>query len=150
MRRNFHRVTQARGPVQEIPTPHARVTLAPNVCDSRGRAVARVSGTTHAETVRTARYIKTKAEEWLRAAGATQIWGRGPTLGLSGHQHQAGTARMSATAEDGVTDQWGRVWGHDNLFVADGSLHVTNGGFNPVLTIMALGMRAGDHIAHSL
>ena len=94
--------------------------------------------------------MKRKAEEWLRAAGAKQIWSREPTLGLSGHQHQAGTARMSATAEAGVTDQWGRVWGHDNLFVADGSLHVTNGGYNPVLTIMALGLRAGDHIARSL
>jgi choline dehydrogenase-like flavoprotein len=136
--------------VQEIPTPQARVELSRDVRDSRGRAVARMSGTTHMETVRTARYMKSKAEEWLRAAGARQIWGREPTLGLSGHQHQAGTARMSATAETGVTDQWGRVWGHDNLFVADGALHVTNGGFNPVLTIMALAMRAGDHIARSI
>jgi choline dehydrogenase-like flavoprotein len=37
----------------------------------------------------------------------------------------------------------------DNLFVADGSLHVTNGGFNPVLTIMALGYYVGDHIVKS-
>jgi choline dehydrogenase-like flavoprotein len=150
MRRHFHHVTQARGPVQEIPTPHARVELDRYVRDSRGRAVARVSGTTHIETVRTARFMKRKAEDWLLAAGAKQIWGKEPTLGLSGHQHQAGTARMSATAETGVTDPWGRVWGHDNLFVADGSLHVTNGGYNPVLTIMALGLRAGDHIARSL
>jgi choline dehydrogenase-like flavoprotein len=150
MRRNFHRVTQARGPVQEIPTPHARVELDRYVRDSRGRPVARMSGTTHMETVRTARYMKQKAEEWLMAAGAKQIWGKEPTLGLSGHQHQAGTARMSATAEAGVTDKFGRVWGHDNLFVADGALHVTNGGFNPVLTIMALGLRAGDHIARSI
>ena len=144
------RGTQARGTVQEIPTPHARVELDRYVCDSRGLSVARKSGTTHMETVRTARYMKQKAEEWLLAAGASRIWGREPTLGLSGHQHQAGTARMSATAEAGVTDKFGRVWGHDNLFVADGSLHVTNGGFNPVLTIMALGLRAGDHIARSI
>jgi choline dehydrogenase-like flavoprotein len=150
MRRNFHHVTQARGPVQEIPTPHARVELDRYVRDSRGRPVARMSGTTHMETVRTARFMKQKAEEWLLAAGAKQVWGREPALGLSGHQHQAGTARMSATAETGVTDKFGRVWGHDNLFVADGSLHVTNGGFNPVLTIMALGLRAGDHIARSI
>lgn len=150
MRNNFHRVTQCRGPVQEIPSPHARVELDRNVRDSRGRAVVRMSGTTHIETVRTARYMKERAFDWLRAAGAKQIWGRDPALGLSGHQHQAGTARMAARAEDGVTDPWGRVWGHDNLFVADGSLHVTNGGYNPVLTIMALGLRTGDHIASSL
>lgn len=150
MRRNFHHVTQARGPVQEIPSPHARVELDPQVRDSRGRPVVRMSGTTHVETVRTARFIKAKAEEWLRAAGAGEIWGREPQLGLSGGQHQAGTARMSADPTDGVTDPWGRVWGHDNLFVADGALHVTNGGYNPVLTIMALGMRTGDHIARTL
>ena len=34
-----------------------------------------------------------------------------------------------------------------NLFVADGSLNVSNGGFNPVLTIMALGFRVGGYIA---
>jgi choline dehydrogenase-like flavoprotein len=150
MRRNFHRVTQARGPVQEVPSPHARVELDRQVRDSRDRPVVRMSGTTHVETVRTARFMKTKAEEWLRAAGAVEIWGREPQLGLSGGQHQAGTARMSADPADGVTDPWGRVWGHDNLFVADGSLHVTNGGYNPVLTILALGMRTGDHIARTL
>ncbi|HEX4298834.1 MAG TPA: GMC family oxidoreductase, partial [Devosia sp.] len=150
MRRNFHHVTQARGPVQEIPSPHARVELDRYVRDSRGRPVVRLSGTTHGETIRTARFMRGKAIEWLTAAGATEIWGGEPRLQLSGHQHQAGTARMSATAETGVTDQWGRVWGHDNLFVADGSLHVTNGGYNPALTIMALGMRTGDHVARSI
>jgi choline dehydrogenase-like flavoprotein len=36
------------------------------------------------------------------------------------------------------------------LFVADASLHPTNGGFNPVLTIMALAFRNGTHIAERL
>ena len=150
MRRNFRRVAQCRGPVQEIPTPLSRVELDRRVRDSRGRAVTRLSGTTHAETVRTARFMKERAFEWLWASGAKAVWGRDPVLALSGGQHQAGTARMSASAEDGVTDRWGRVWGHDNLFVADGALHVTNGGFNPVLTIMALGLRTGDHVARSI
>ena len=34
-----------------------------------------------------------------------------------------------------------------NLFVVDASLHVTNGGFNPVLTIMALAFHCAEHIA---
>ena len=150
MRDNFHRITQVKGPVQEVPTPHSRVELDRSVRDGGGRPVARLSGATHTETVRTARYMRGKAEEWLQAAGAIETWGRIPQLGLSASQHQAGTARMSADPRDGVTDPWGRVWGHDNLFVADGSLHVTNGGYNPVLTIMALAMRAGDHIARSI
>lgn len=58
----------------------------------------------------------------------------------------AGTCRMSSDPRDGVTDSFGRVHGHDNLFVCDGSLHVTNGGFNPALTIMALAFRTADHL----
>ena len=48
-----------------------------------------------------------------------------------------------------VTDAWGRVWGHDNLHIADGSLHVTNGGVNPVLTILALAYRVSRAVAQS-
>jgi choline dehydrogenase-like flavoprotein len=48
---------------------------------------------------------------------------------------------MGSSPQDSVTDRWGRVWGHANLLVADGSVHVTNGGVNPVLTIMALAYR---------
>ena len=150
MRRNFNRVARLRAPVQEIPSPLARVELERRVRDSRGREVVRVSGTIHRETLRTAQYIRGKATDWLSASGAREVWSPAPVMRLSGNQHQAGTARMSRFAEDGVSDQWGRVWGHDNLFVADGSLHVTNGGYNPVLTIMALGLRVGDHIARNM
>ena len=42
---------------------------------------------------------------------------------------------------DSAPDRWGRVHGHDNLWVMDGGLHVTNGGVNPVLNIYALAFR---------
>jgi hypothetical protein len=34
----------------------------------------------------------------------------------------------------------------DNLFLVDGSIHVTNGGINPVLTIMAITYYASAHL----
>ncbi|WP_286343844.1 GMC oxidoreductase [Frondihabitans sucicola] len=46
-----------------------------------------------------------------------------------------------------VVDPFGRVWGHDNLRVADGSVHVTNGGVNPVLTIFATALRTIEDMA---
>ncbi len=55
--------------------------------------------------------------------------------------HQAGTARMGDDPAHAVTDRHGRVHNHDNLYILDGSVHVTTGGFNPVLTIMALAWR---------
>ena len=49
-----------------------------------------------------------------------------------------------------VTDSTGRIHGCDNVFVCDGSVHVTNGGFNPALTIMALAFRTAENVANSL
>jgi choline dehydrogenase-like flavoprotein len=147
MRENYRRVSQLKGPVQEIPHPDSRVTLDTSERDRWGIPVARLSGTTHPETVRTAVFMFERAKAWMQAAGAVKIWGKPPTLHFSAGQHQAGTCRMGDDAQTSVVDKWGRVFGHDNLFVADGSLHVTNGGFNPVLTIMALAFRTAEYIA---
>jgi choline dehydrogenase-like flavoprotein len=146
MRENFRRVTQVKGPVHEIPNPDCRVELHPSVKDKWGRPVARLSGIVHPETTRTAATVLEKAKDWLRAAGATRVWGKVPRPRLSASQHQAGTCRMGTEPENSVTDSNGRVWGHDNLYVADASLHPTNGAFNPVLTIMALAFRCADHL----
>ena len=150
MRENFRRLVHVQGPVQEIPSAESRVTIDPRVRDRFGIPVARLSGTTHPETVRTAMFMRGKAEEWLRAAGAKTVFSRGVSLGLSAGQHQAGTCRMGNDPKFSVTDSWGRVHGHENLFVMDGALHVTNGGFNPVLTIMALGFRCARKLAAEL
>jgi len=99
--------------------------------------------------VRTAAYIFERAREWLLASGAERVWGEPPGLHLSGGQHQAGTCRMGDDRRTSVVDSWGRVHGHDNLLIADGSVHVTNGGFNPVLTIMALAFRTADHLVQT-
>jgi choline dehydrogenase-like flavoprotein len=149
MRDNYTRVMRVAGPVQEIPSADARVSIDPSVRDSWGIPVARLSGTTHPETLRTAAFIQHRAEEWLRASGARRTWNRPIPLALSAGQHQAGTCRMGDDERSSVVDRWGRVHGHDNLFVADGSVHVTNGGFNPALTIMALSFRTAERIVSS-
>jgi choline dehydrogenase-like flavoprotein len=150
MRLNYRRISAVRGPVQEIPSPDCRVELDPVVKDRLGIPVVRLSGLTHSETLRTASFMLHQAKQWMAAAGAVKIWGKEPVARLSGGQHQAGTCRMGTDPASSVTDGFGRVWGHDNLFVADGSLHPTNGGFNPVLTIMAMAFRNGQHVAASL
>ena len=150
MRENYRRVLHVRGPVQDIPSQEARVTVDRSVKDRWEIPVARLSGTTHEETVIAAEFMRERAVEWLRASGCESVWSTRPELMLSGRQHQAGTCRMGHDPKSSVTDEWGRVHNLDNLFVVDGSLHVTNGGFNPVLTIMALAYRCGEHIARSI
>ena len=146
MRHNYTRVLHVRGPVQDIPNPEGRVSVDDNVRDKWGIPVARLSGTTHPATVEAAEFMRERGEQWLRASGCEKVWSTQPGLILSGRQHQAGTCRMGNDPATSVTDEWGRVHGHNNLFVVDGSLHVTNGGFIPVLTIMALAFRSAEYI----
>ncbi len=146
MRDYYRRTLQVYGPIQEIPNPNARVTLHPQVTDRAGMPVARLSGSVHPESLRVADFMQERAKEWLYASGATRVWATPNRPRLSGGQHQAGTCRMGTDPRSSVTDPWGRVHGHDNLYVIDGSLHVTNGGFNPVLTIMALAYRCANGI----
>jgi choline dehydrogenase-like flavoprotein len=147
MREGYRRSMRVTGPVQDIPSPDSRVSLDPSMRDRYGMPVARLSGTTHPETVRVAAFMHARAREWLIASGAERVWGDPPGLSLSAGQHQAGTCRMGDDPSSSVVDRWGRVHGHENLFVADGSVHVTNGGFNPVLTILALSFRNAERLA---
>ena len=115
-------------------------------CATRRATRRTARGPVHPETTRTADVIRDRLVEWLGASGAERVW-TAPEFarGFADWFHQAGTCRMSADPEDGVVDPTGRVHGHDNLFVADGSVHVTNGGFNPALTILALALRTATN-----
>jgi len=146
MREGYRRSLMVTGPVHEIPSPDSRVELSSRVTDRFGIPVARLSGTTHPETVRTAEFMEARAKDWLRAAGVREVWSKPQALRLSAGQHQAGTCRMGVDPATSVVDPWGRVHGHENLVIADGSVHVTNGGFNPVLTIMALAWRSAERL----
>jgi choline dehydrogenase-like flavoprotein len=145
-RRNFKKVSLVMGPFQEIPNFEARVSVYPQVKDHWGIPVARLSGSRHSYDTIGSNFLSDRAEEILKEAGAYYTWKGSYARGLSGGQHQAGTARMGNDKKTSVTNKFGQVHDIDNLFVADGSLNVTNGGFNPALTIMALGFYVGDYI----
>jgi choline dehydrogenase-like flavoprotein len=64
--------------------------------------------------------------------------------------HEVGTARMGSRAQDSVTDQFGKTWDVDNLYLSDGSIFVSKAHKNPTITIMALAMRNAESIAGRL
>ncbi|PWW05078.1 choline dehydrogenase-like flavoprotein [Paenibacillus cellulosilyticus] len=148
MRDSYLRTSQIMGPIQEIPNPESRVSLSKTVKDRFGIPAARLSGSVHPESLRAGNMLGEQAEKWLWAAGAREVWRTGPYGGLSGGQHQAGTLRMGNDPMTSVTDPLGRIHGYDNLWVSDGSVHVTNGGVNPVLTIMALAFRTAENLVN--
>ena len=65
---------------------------------------------------------------------------------LSGGQHQAGTCRMGNDPKTSVVNANCQLHDVDNVYVIDASSHVTNGGFNPVLTILANAYRASHNL----
>ncbi|WP_078857136.1 GMC oxidoreductase [Streptomyces sp. NBRC 109706] len=152
LRQLYPRLAMVTGPVHEVPNPASRVTVDPGTRDAFGVPVARLSGRPHRADLASARLLSERATEWLRASGARAVFPFGthePTH-PSGGQHQAGTCRMGDDPRTSVTDSWGTVWGHDNVRVVDASLHVTNGGVNPVLTILALAYRVAGRAAEEL
>ena len=63
--------------------------------------------------------------------------------------HECGTARMGDRPSTSVVDRNCKVHDAKNLFVTDGSVFVTQGCYEPTLTIMAISARAGEHIAET-
>jgi choline dehydrogenase-like flavoprotein len=147
-RNYFKRHAVVVGPIQEMPVFESRVEVDATVKDYWGIPVARISGHGHTEDSKGTEFLSSKAENWLKVAGAHTIWkmGRGLRKTASGGQHQSGTCRMGNDPKTSVVNKYGQIHEIDNLFIADGSLHVTNGGFNPALTIMALGYWVSDYI----
>jgi choline dehydrogenase-like flavoprotein len=65
-----------------------------------------------------------------------------PNLG-----HPMGTCRMGSDPAYSVVDSHGQVWGQPGLYVGDASVFPSSGGVGPSLTVAALGLRLGDHVA---
>jgi hypothetical protein len=124
------------GPTQQIPTADARVTLDPTVRDKWGLPVARISGNVHPTPSRSA-CAGQRAEAWLKEAGASARHQRrqaGPFLPASTRPAPAAWATIPKLGrEPQLPDSRRRQCLRHRL-----SVHVTNGGFNPALTIMAI------------
>ncbi|EWS81800.1 glucose-methanol-choline oxidoreductase [Brachybacterium phenoliresistens] len=150
MERAMLRFARVMGPIQEVTSADARVRRDGGRRDRFGRAQVRLSGSLHPEDVRGRDLLIARAAAWLEEAGAARVVPMRPmTLPapVSAGQHQAGTLRMGTDPATSATAPDGHVWGHENLFVADGSTHVTNGGVNPVLTILANSLRISEGVA---
>jgi choline dehydrogenase-like flavoprotein len=57
--------------------------------------------------------------------------------------HVCGTCKMSTNPETGVVDPKGKVFGTDNLYIADSSIFASSSGVNPSLTIAACALKIG-------
>ena len=64
--------------------------------------------------------------------------------------HEVGTCRMGDDPKTSVLNKWCQSHDHKNLFVVDGSSFVSAGWQNPTMTILALSMRASEHLGDEM
>src|SRR5262245_60323921 len=64
--------------------------------------------------------------------------------------HTSGGNPYGRNAQCGIVDAQGRLFGSENIYVADSSLFPTASGINPSWTIMALSHRVSSNLAKSL
>ena len=64
--------------------------------------------------------------------------------------HELGTCRMGADPKKSVLNQYNQAHDVKNLFVVDGSSFVSGGAQNPTLTMVALALRASEHLAEEM
>ncbi len=90
------------------------------------------------------------AREIFEEAGIEVISTRDKYLPEGWSIHELGTSRMGADPKTSVVNQFQQSHDVKNLFVVDGSTHVSAACQNPTWTIMALAWRSCDYLAEQL
>jgi choline dehydrogenase-like flavoprotein len=91
-----------------------------------------------------------QAKEMFEAAGIEVIGVDREILTEGWSIHELGTSRMGTDPKTSVLNQFQQSHDVRNLFVVDGSSHVSASCQNPTWTIMALAWRSCDHLADEL
>jgi len=94
--------------------------------------------------------MATTAREMFEAAGIEVIGVDREILTEGWSIHELGTARMGRDPKTSVLNQFQQSHDVRNLFVVDGSSHVSASCQNPTWTIMALAWRSCDYLAEEL
>lgn len=120
--------------------PDARSTVRPLADNRVELAWHRNNQATHR------RFVERTRRLW-RELGATAVLAH--PFGIDTPSHQCGTVRMGTDAATSALDPWCRSHDHPNLHVVDASCFPSSAALNPALTVAALALRAGDHLARA-
>jgi len=128
---------------EDLPVADNRVTLT-DQHDVHGVPIARVTHSTHDESVALWKASLAEGKEVMQAAGAKEVW-----TGPPGSMHIMGGTVMGTSASNSVTNTYGQVHDIPNLVVAGPGLFPTSAGVNPTFTVHALAARSAEHILAS-
>jgi choline dehydrogenase-like flavoprotein len=131
---------------EDLPRPVNRITLDPKVKDSMGLPVAHVHVDEHPNDTAMRTHAQNQGKKLYEAVGAKRVVHSRQTPAT----HNMGSARMSASPEQGVCNAHGQTHDIPNLFISDGSQFSTPGSANPTLTIVALALRQAEYLERKM
>ena len=127
-----------------LPYEGSRLDLDPHVRDPHGLPVTRITHRIRENERRGAEFLQERQAEWLRAAGASEVW-HVPGLFIES-RHCYGGTRMGADRTSSVVDGFGFAHDAPNLGVLGTSVFPSSGGHNPTLTLQALALRTAQRL----
>jgi len=156
--RKFPRTVGTVGILEDLPMAENRVDLDPSVKDHFGLPAPRITHRQHPNDFVMNRWFTKRLLEIADAGGAVERWvPEVPGLSLTdersaakGSAHFHGTCRMGDDPQRSVIDRWCRSHEVENLWIVDGSVFPTAGGYNPTLTILANAYRVADHFVREV
>ncbi len=126
------------------------IELDPDVRDSWGIPALRIQATYGENEHLMAKAMRRDVGNMLDALQLKNATPPNEELSIFGKNiHECGTARMGTDPKKSVVNAWNRVHDVKNVFVTDGAAFVTQGCYEPTLTIMAVSVRAADGIIES-
>jgi choline dehydrogenase-like flavoprotein len=132
---------------EDLPDEANQVTLSKTLTDSDGIPAPEVHYKVSENSRRLLDFHIEKASQSLLEAGAYTV--EVDRLMRYSGWHLLGTARMGDDPATSVLDRWNRTHDVPNLYVVDGSCFVTSAGVNPTSSIVALALRAADHMVET-
>ncbi|HVK97469.1 MAG TPA: GMC family oxidoreductase [Flavisolibacter sp.] len=137
---------------EAIPLESNYCEIDPNEVDKYGIPVLKFNVKWSDNEIRQAKHMKETFREIMHEMGAVITSGDdGPenNYGLEAPGkiiHEAGTARMGNDPKKSALNKWNQAHDCKNLFVMDGAAFVSQADKNITWTILALAMRASEHI----
>jgi len=133
-----------------LPRNDNYVTLEPHKKDAWGIPVLHIVSSYGENEHAMAKAMRADVSAVLDEMKLSEVTPPGERLSVFGKNiHECGTARMGNDPKTSVVDRHCAVHGVRNLFVSDGAVFVTQGCYEPTLTIMAISARVGEHIAEA-
>ncbi|WP_446742315.1 GMC oxidoreductase [Silvibacterium acidisoli] len=127
-----------------------KVSIDPNTVDAWGIPALHIDTKYTDNEYNMAKDAVDTASEMAHDAGF-EVLSQNPIPNPPGYSiHELGTARMGDDAKTSVLNKWNQSHDLKNLFVVDASCFVSAAWQNPTMTILALSMRASEHLAEQM